>query len=254
MSERMLHKPDFGNWVSRKFICAPALVGLTAVGVSLLWGPVAVFACLCLAVAAYFAYARYLLGRNGNAVQNHICSRVLNHLEWDGEGRALDIGCGNGPLTVGVARAFPRAHAIGCDYWGTSWDYAKDQCERNARVEGVGDRVSFQKASASHLPFEDGSFDAVVSNLVFHEVNDVRDKRDAIKEALRVLKKGGCFAFQDLFLTKRMYGSPDELVGAVRSWGVSRVEFVRTRDEAFIPGALKLPFMVGTMAMIYGEK
>jgi ubiquinone/menaquinone biosynthesis C-methylase UbiE len=38
------------------------------------------------------------------------------------------------------------------------------------------------------LPFADEHFDAVVSNFVFHEVKDVKDKRAVIKEALRVLK------------------------------------------------------------------
>jgi ubiquinone/menaquinone biosynthesis C-methylase UbiE len=43
--------------------------------------------------------------------------------------------------------------------------------------------VNFQKASASALRFEDESFDAAVSNLVFHKVGDAKDKRDVIKEA-----------------------------------------------------------------------
>ena len=64
----------------------------------------------------------------------------------------------------------------------------------------MAERVVFQKASASALPFDDGAFAAAVSNLVFHEVSGVRDKKKVIKEALRVVKKGGSFAFQDLFL------------------------------------------------------
>lgn len=78
-------------------------------------------------------------------------------------------------------------------------------CERNAKIEGVIDRVTFQKASASILPFADEYFDAVVSNLVFHEVREVADKREVVREALHVVKKGGRFAFQDLFLLRRTY-------------------------------------------------
>ena len=131
---------------------------------------------------------------------------------------------------------------------------SKDACEANVKIEGVADRTTFQKASASALPFEDKYFDAVVSNLVFHEVKDVVDKREAIREALRVLKKGGKFAFQDLFLVKRTYGDSDDLVRTVLGWGVRNVEFVQTRDATFIPLALKLPFMVGTIGVIKGEK
>jgi ubiquinone/menaquinone biosynthesis C-methylase UbiE len=179
---------------------------------------------------------------------------VLGRLDWDGKGKALDIGCGNAPLTIKLVKKFPCAEATGIDYWGGMWEYSKSVCERNAASEGVADRVSFQKASASDLPFEDESFDAAVSNLVFHEVSDAKDKRDVIKEALRVVKKGGKFAFQDLFLVKRVYGEVDDLLETIRSWGIERVEFLNTSDSDFIPKSLRLPFMVGTIGILYGEK
>jgi hypothetical protein len=69
-----------------------------------------------------------------------------------------------------------------------------------------------------------------------------------------VVKKGGKFAFQDLFLWKQIYGEPDELIETIQSWGIKKVEFINTSKSAFIPVALKLPFMVGTIAMIIGEK
>jgi SAM-dependent methyltransferase len=112
----------------------------------------------------------------------------------------------------------------------------------------------FQKASASKLPFEDGYFDAAVSNLCFHEVADTEEKREVVREALRVVKKGGVFAFQDLFLLKQAYGDVDELVRTIKSWGITEVEFTETRSFPFIPTALKLPFMVGRMGIIKGEK
>ncbi|MGC4019641.1 MAG: hypothetical protein QM793_10755 [Muricomes sp.] len=39
----------------------------------------------------------------------------------------------------------------GAAYWGTEWDYAKEQCERNAQAEGVGKRINFQKGDAEDL-------------------------------------------------------------------------------------------------------
>ena len=130
----------------------------------------------------------------------------------------------------------------------------KKHLRRNTSAEGLSGRVFFQKASASKLPFEDGYFDAAVSNLCFHEVADAKDKREVIREALRVVKKGGAFAFQDLFLLKQVYGDADELVATIKSWGVTRVEFIETKNQPFIPGTLKLPFMVGRMGIIKGEK
>ena len=179
---------------------------------------------------------------------------MLDYLDWDGEGNALDIGCGNGPLTIRLARKYPHATVAGIDFWGKAWGYSKRVCEKNARSEGVAERTSFQQASASALPFADEAFDAAISNLTFHEVSDTMDKSAVIKEALRVVKKGGSFSFQDLFLWKQVYGDVDDVLRMMRSWGVESVEFVDTSKSTFIPKALKLPFMVGTIGILHGRK
>jgi len=41
---------------------------------------------------------------------------------------------------------------------------------------------------------------------------------------------------------------------AVRSWGITKVELLMASDAPFIPAALKLPFMVGTIGSLYGAK
>ncbi|HTX93204.1 MAG TPA: class I SAM-dependent methyltransferase [Anaerolineales bacterium] len=247
-------KIDYGNWVSKKFILVPGLLGLFFAGLSFLVPFLAVFAILFLAVGLYFILARQRFSPAGGDVQSQIVGLILERLDWDGRGQAIDIGCGNAPLTVRLARRYPSARVTGVDYWGANWDYSKQVCERNARIEGVGDRTDFQKASASALPFADGAFGLAVSNLTFHEVSDAKDKRDVLKEALRVVKPGGKFVFQDLFLWEAIYGKPDDLVALVRSWGVRNVEFVDTHEAPFIPSLLKLPFMVGKIAILRGEK
>jgi SAM-dependent methyltransferase len=246
--------PDYGNWVSTRFIYLPAMLGLMLLAVAFLFWLLVIPSLVCFAFAVYFVYARYLFSSKGGDVQNQIWETAVSSLDWEGQGKALDIGCGNGALTNKVAKRFPDARVVGVDYWGAKWEYSKGACEANAKAEGVDGRVEFKKASASKLPFNDGYFDAAVSNLCFHEVADAKDKREVIREALRVVKKGGKFAFQDLFLLKQMYGDVDDLVAAVKSWGVTKVEFVDTRNAAFVPAALKLPFMVGRIGIIRGEK
>ena len=254
MSETVVAKPDYGNWVSKRLIYTFGLAGLALLVAAYLFLPLVVLAVLALMIAAYFAYARHLFAPQGGNVQARIIDMALSNLDWDGRGQALDIGCGNGALAVRLARNYPDARVTGVDFWGPNWEYSKGTCETNARLEGVGDRMTFQKASASKLPFADGQFDAVVSNLAFHEVRDAKDKREVIREALRVVKKGGRFCFQDLFLTKPTYGDPGELVRTIEGWGIAKVRLIDTHDAPFIPGALKLPFMVGTIAVIAGEK
>jgi SAM-dependent methyltransferase len=254
MNRSTAEKPNYSNWVSPKLVYGPGVISLLFFGLSFIFWPLIFVAVFFLLICAYFAYARNRFSTAGGNVQSQVQALVLAHLDWDGSGKALDIGCGNGPLTIALAQKYLQAQITGIDYWGAHWAYSKSICERNAQIEGVAARLVFQKASASALPFEDGSFDAAISNLVFHEVGDTKDKREVIQEALRVVRKGGRFAFQDLFLWERIYGKPDDLLAAVRSWGVTKVEFIRTCNADFIPSALKLPFMVGTIAVLYGEK
>ncbi|WP_119070122.1 class I SAM-dependent methyltransferase [Rubrobacter indicoceani] len=57
-----------------------------------------------------------------------------------------------------------------------------------ARVAGAAFPVELVEASAEELPFEDGSFDAVVATLVFCTIPD---PERAVREVHRVLKDGG---------------------------------------------------------------
>jgi len=246
--------PDYGNWTPKLMIYVPLAIALLFLASSLMWSFLLIPAAFFVLVAAFLSYVRFKLSPKAGNVQEFIWRLVLEHLDWNGEGRALDIGCGNGALAIKLAQRHGRAHVLGIDYWGKKWDYSMKVCERNAAIEGVSDRVTFQKGSAASLPFADEYFDAAVSNFVFHEVGGVNDKREVIREALRVLKKGGRFAFQDEFLIKRMYGDPDALVTTIKSWGTTKVEFIQTRNSLFIPRLLKAPFILGTMAMIRGEK
>jgi ubiquinone/menaquinone biosynthesis C-methylase UbiE len=179
---------------------------------------------------------------------------ALKQLVWDGDGRLLDIGCGNGALAIEAAKSYTKAQTTGMDYWGGQWEYSKETCEKNAQIAGVSERTSFQKASAAKLPFADEFFDVVLSNFVFHEVQDVKDKRAVIKEVLRVIKKDGLFVFQYLFLWKRLYGETGALLATIQSWGVQEVNIIDTSQQTFIPRAMKLPFMVGQIGIIYGRK
>jgi SAM-dependent methyltransferase len=127
-------------------------------------------------------------------------------------GRILDIGCGNGHLAISLAKQAGERHVTGLDFWGSAWEYSKETCERNAAIEGVGERTTFVRGSASALPFENGDFEGVVSCLTFHEVRDLEDKTAALAEALRVLRPGGRFVFLDLFSDPGAYPR-QELIG-----------------------------------------
>src|SRR4029079_13011171 len=74
-------------------------------------------------------------------------------IHWDEE--VLDVAAGNGNATLAAARRGARV---------TSTDYVESLLERGAeRARAEGAQVTFAVADAEALPFDDGSFDAVLS-------------------------------------------------------------------------------------------
>lgn len=97
--------------------------------------------------------------------------------------RLLDVGCGSGQLALMAAKD-------GLDVTGV--DIASNLIERaRARAQAEGLRVRFEEADAEALPFEDASFDAVVSLIaaMFAPRPDF-----VAKELLRVCTPGGTIA------------------------------------------------------------
>ena len=69
---------------------------------------------------------------------------------------------------------------------------------RNAGLEGVAERVELYTADMRHLPFDEGSFDVVVSSLAIHNVSGAAERARALGEAARVLKRGGRLVVADI--------------------------------------------------------
>ena len=252
MQKESNNKTDLGNWVPIKMIALPIILALLCSGLGIVSVYFFIPASLFLLVAVYFAVSWQIFSPRGGDVQDKVQELVLWHIPKRPYAEVLDIGCGNGALTLKVAQNFPQAHVTGVDYWGKSWDYSLGVCENNARALGLFERTDFRRASAVALPFADASFDLVVSNLCFHEVHDAADKRAPLREALRVLKPGGVFVLQDLFMLQPYFGTSRELLETLRGWSARDVEFIPTNQAAFIPAWVKLPFMLGTLAIVKG--
>ena len=79
-------------------------------------------------------------------------------------GRILDVGTGPGYLPIEIAARAPGLELEGIDLSPAMVRIAR----KHAAKKGVADRVRFQRAHAAELPFDDGSFDLVISTLSFH--------------------------------------------------------------------------------------
>ena len=173
---------------------------------------------------------------------------------WNGEGECLDIGTGNGVLIIELAKRHPLSICIGFDYWGKNWEYSRQICEENAMIEGVNNRISFRQGTASKLPFGDEQFDVVISCLTFHEVKDTNEKFLILKEALRVLKKGGKFSFFDLFFDKKYYGEINSLSKNLDSLGLEDYSVKSVGEIINLSPILRNKRALGLAGLIFGTK
>ena len=250
----------FGNWIRMRILVIHLAIGIALVVAGFLiphplarlltWGA----ATVPLGLGLFLSYLYFCFSDAGGGVQRRLWTLVLDQLAWDGRGAALDIGTGQGALAIGLAGRFPEAQVHGVDLWAADWEYSQGACERNARALGVGDRVSFERASASALPLEDESMDAVVSHFVFHEVKDGGGPIGALKEAVRVLRPGGSFAFQDMFLDRRFYGAADTLIETLRGWGLTDIRFSPLSAQIRIPWGMSGRRVLGAAGLINGVK
>ena len=129
---------------------------------------------------------------------------LLRELNLRGDEQVLDLGCGRGAVLLMVAKLLPWGRAVGLDLWKTSDQSgnALAATKRNAELEGVADRVDLQTGDMRTLPFEDRSFDLVLSSLAIHNIPDAVGRASAVDEAVRVLRPGGRILIADINATR----------------------------------------------------
>ena len=114
--------------------------------------------------------------------------------------RVLDIGSGPGHQAMEMAPMVGSSGKVdGVDVSESMLKIARTRCEGVPNVE-------FQQADAFDLPFEDGTFDAVMSSMVFEYLPNAAD---ALTEAFRVLKSGGRVAIHGCDWNATLWRSSD---------------------------------------------
>src|SRR5207253_8454791 len=117
-------------------------------------------------------------------------AELLDRLGLRGDERVLDMGCGRGAVLLMAAQHLTTGRAVGVDLWRTvdQSGNSAEAAQRNAVAEGVADRVELQTADMTALPFEEDSFDVVLSSLAIHNISGSAGREKAISEAVRVLR------------------------------------------------------------------
>ena len=122
-----------------------------------------------------------------------VIESVLPHIGVKPGMRVLEVGCGSGEYTFRLAEQVSDVHFVGVDYDAGFVRLAADKAAGKAdALFGVAPSsctYEFLQANGMDLPFEDDSFDAVISHTF---LTALPDYMAALAEMCRVCKPGGC--------------------------------------------------------------
>ena len=140
-----------------------------------------------------------LMNRLMTAGQDKFWRRiVIRQAELPEEGgRLLDLGGGTGDLGFDAVRKNPATHAIEADF--------TIEMLRVGKQRAGAQSLQWSAADALKLPFDDNTFDAVVSGFLMRNVVDLNQ---GMQEQFRVLKPGGKIVVLDTTKPGKNFLSP----------------------------------------------
>lgn len=192
--------PHLPVWLYFMAILGSGLITAAVLGIpSNRWGFRLLFA-----ICGFFLWLPVLkivsFARKNKRRRTAVRQQILNSVPWRGDEAVLDVGCGSGMLLNGAAARLVNGRAVGIDIWAEHGGGGNlDLLLKHARAENVAERIIFQEADARQMPFEDGSFDVVLSSWAMHHITRSREDFDNLcHEMLRVLKTGGMIVVIDI--------------------------------------------------------
>lgn len=261
-------KPDYKNWmpkgmiytalgITALFLVLFIIFGLTGIAAGILKTVLFIIFLIgtvvgiCVSVWMILMYRAFSYDGK-RQMSKQIIDGIAEYVTIPDNGKCLDVGCGSGALAIAVAKRNPNATVIGIDRWGKEYaSFSRTLCKRNARAEGA-ENVTFTKGDAVKLDFPDETFDAVVSNYVYHNIPS-KDRQAILLETLRTLKKGGTFALHDIF-SKSKYGDMQAFVQKLKEMGYEQVELIDTTDGKFMTKFESVWMELSGSALLVGKK
>ena len=156
-----------------------------------------------------------------------VAEKIAKHYKLQAGQRVLDVGCGKAFLLYELTRVVPGLEVVGIDISEYGIQNSKEEV-----------RECLQIAEAQNLPFEDDSFDLVISLTTLHNLK-IFDLKKAVQEIERV-SRGNSYIMVESFrndkeevnmlywqLTCASYYSVEEWEWLYREWGY-------TGDYSFI--------------------
>lgn len=120
-----------------------------------------------------------------HVVEHYLAKRVRFIVDRCPRGRGLDVGCGTGVLAGRLSRA---------GFAMTGLDHSQGMLEVMAEAEPAVENV---RGDGTNLPFEDATFDVVLTVAALHHVADPDKVRATLIEMVRVTRPGGRIVIWD---------------------------------------------------------
>ena len=107
------------------------------------------------------------------------------------EGELLDLGTGTAQIPIELCQRHSGVHVLAVDLAENMLAVARE----NVEAAGLSERIRLERVDAKRLSYDDGRFDAIISNSIVHHI---AEPRSVLAEAVRVVKPGGLLMFRDL--------------------------------------------------------
>jgi len=92
----------------------------------------------------------------------------------EGEQKILDVVCGMGRASIGLAKQLTTEKVVGIDIFRGMRGTSPEPAHRNAKIEGVADKVEFKHGNVLSAPFKSNTFDVVSASSVLPRYMDKR--------------------------------------------------------------------------------
>jgi ubiquinone/menaquinone biosynthesis C-methylase UbiE len=189
--------------------------------------------------------------RNFPQLWENVKFRRIDHFFPHTPQKSLEVGCGSGGVSLYLHNAYHYDVTL-VDLSDEALTFARRNFELNARRPDW--RATFEKADANQLPYEDESFDVVMSFGLLEHFTDIERP---VSEQLRVLRKGGLF-WADV-VTRRFSVDtfsyiPGRVARAVRALARGDLRGVRSASAAdFFENTYSLERYAATVEKLGGQ-
>ena len=157
------HGEKYGNWMSAPvFYMVGGLLALAVVlavlfftvfRITVLGVIFTAAAAVLLALLFWITWIRRQYAFGGGGMMEGVHHTVLSHLDYDGKGKLLDVGCGSGALSIRAALTWPETKVTGIDYWGAAYGYGQAMCEKTPPAKVWVPSVPFSTATLTNWIF-----------------------------------------------------------------------------------------------------